>query len=77
MSTAQITFQRAYGTVNPETGISCQQTLDGGYVAAGDGEAWGRAYLVKTDAKGNFLWEAQQVFYSLAIYSEQAYDVHC
>src|SRR5215510_8677326 len=68
-SFAQITFQKAYGATSTEQGISCQQTNDGGYVAAGDGEAWGNAYLVRTDTKGNLLW-AKNYSFSGATYSE-------
>ena len=43
-----------------DDGFSVQQTMDGGYIVAGDtgsNDVNGDAYLVKTDALGNIEWE--------------------
>jgi hypothetical protein len=52
-------WTRAYGGTDYDAGYSVQQTLDGGYIIAG--ETWsfsidGDVYLIKTDADGDTLW---------------------
>lgn len=58
------TWEKNYGGNDFEDTRSAQQTSDGGYIIAGDTEPWNsakpedtNAYLVKTDADGNKLWE--------------------
>jgi hypothetical protein len=54
-------WDQTYGGINYEGAFSVQQTTDGGYIAAGhtasDGVNSGKAWLVKTDADGNKLWD--------------------
>lgn len=61
-SFAQITFERTYGGIRFDAGRSVQQTLDGGYVIAGQTESFGSGavdvYLIKTDSLGDVLWDA-------------------
>lgn len=58
---SQITFERTYGGVYYDIGLSVAQTFDGGYVITGitaanisPGER--NAYLIKTDATGDTTW---------------------
>jgi len=57
---AQITFERAIEGDFDDYGFSVQQTLEGGYVLAGQtesfGGAWMDACLIKTDSVGETLW---------------------
>jgi hypothetical protein len=66
-SFSQISFERTYGNDNSNWGYSVQQTMDGGYIIAGES---GHlvfpfphgpyyvcdAYLIKTDSSGDTLW---------------------
>lgn len=58
---AQITFQKTYGGISEDYGASVQQTIDGGYIIAGQTASSGAGnydvYLIKTDANGDTLWE--------------------
>jgi hypothetical protein len=53
-------WNRAYGGTGDERGYEVKQTLDGGYVVAGETNSFGAgqydAYLVRTDANGDTLW---------------------
>ena len=53
-------WTRYYGGPNYEMGYYVQQTLDGGFVIAGETNSYGAGnsdfYLVKTDASGDTLW---------------------
>ena len=58
-----ITFQRGYGTqdsTSDASGACVQQTIDGGYIAAGYisnfGEGGDDYYLMKSDPLGNIVW---------------------
>lgn len=53
-------WTKVYGGTSWDIGCSVRQTLDGGYIVAGQTFSFGAglwdAYLVKTDVNGNFLW---------------------
>jgi hypothetical protein len=53
-------WDRVFGGSHNDIGYSVQQTGDGGYVIAGSTESFGEggkdAWLIKTDAKGNMIW---------------------
>jgi hypothetical protein len=54
-------FNRTFGGKNDEVANSVQTTSDGGYILAGNikkqvGDEFGSAWLAKTDAQGNELW---------------------
>lgn len=53
-------WTHTYGTSRNDQGFAIQQTLDGGFIAAGYtvvvGQDDSQFYLVKTDANGNRLW---------------------
>lgn len=57
---AQTFWNRTYGGVSEETGLSVVKTPDFGYLIAGMtgsyGEGASDAYFLKTDSLGNFLW---------------------
>lgn len=58
---AQITFQKTFGGINNDEANYIQQTSDGGYIIAGSSYNFVSgfnkdAYLIKTDASGNMLW---------------------
>ncbi|MFQ5906442.1 MAG: FlgD immunoglobulin-like domain containing protein, partial [bacterium] len=59
-SLGEITFEKTYGGIADDWGLSVQQTSDGGYIVAGFTESFGAgsedAYLVKTDSFGVVLW---------------------
>ena len=54
-------WQRTFGGTDDDLAHSVQQTRDGGYILAGETVYFGAggfdAYLVKTDASGNLLWQ--------------------
>ena len=58
--TAQITFQRTYGSTNYDESYSVAQTADGGYIVAGYTGSFGAGgwdvWLIKTDASGDTTW---------------------
>jgi hypothetical protein len=60
VSTAQITFERTYGSSASDVGNCAQQTSDGGYIVVGEKYAPGinnpDIYLIKTDSIGDTLW---------------------
>jgi len=52
-------WSKDYGGAEHEECLSVQQTLDGGYILAGETSSYGngqQAYLIKTDASGDTLW---------------------
>ena len=53
-------WDKTYGSINEDNGWSVQQTLDGGYILAGETELYGSgdydAWLIKTDENGNQQW---------------------
>jgi hypothetical protein len=57
---SQITFERWYGGISYDSGLSVQQTKDGGYVITGTTCSYGAGnfdvYLIKTDSLGDTLW---------------------
>ncbi len=56
-------WEKDFGGAGSEDGSSVQETSDGGYIVAGGryitiNDSWNpQVYLVKTDAKGNKIWE--------------------
>lgn len=66
-SSGQIIWQKTYGGTNQDSATSIQQTLDGGYIVAGntysnDGEVSGNhgdldVWIVKLDAVGTIVWQ--------------------
>src|SRR5258706_1245043 len=60
ISSAQNTFQKAFGGSADETGTCIQNTLDGNYIISGYTTSFSApfrdAYLIKTDTAGNILW---------------------
>jgi hypothetical protein len=59
-SIGNLIWNRTYGGIYDDHGISVQQTTDGGYVLVGETESFGPGerdvYLIKTDSTGNILW---------------------
>jgi hypothetical protein len=55
-----VEWNRTYGGARNDIAWSVQQTLDGGYIMAGEtysfGAVWTDCWLVKTDASGNMEW---------------------
>jgi hypothetical protein len=55
------TFNKTYGGSNEDYAIAMQQTSDGGYILAGGTWSFGAgtadAWLIKTDANGNKVWD--------------------
>jgi type IX secretion system substrate protein len=60
ISSAQITFQKAYGGIINEQGSSVKQTNDSGYIVTGQIQSFGSGgsdvYLIKTNVFGDTLW---------------------
>ncbi|MFA4872068.1 MAG: hypothetical protein WC610_03375 [Patescibacteria group bacterium] len=54
-------WQKTLGGINGDIASSVQQTSDNGYIVAGATYSFGAgnsdAYLIKTDSKGNLLWQ--------------------
>ncbi|PCJ82083.1 MAG: hypothetical protein COA57_13695 [Flavobacteriales bacterium] len=59
---AQITFEKTYGSSSKDVGYDVSQTSEGGYIIAGASKGFGNgnydAYVVKTDENGDTLWTA-------------------
>jgi hypothetical protein len=56
---SQQTWERNYGGMGRDWGLSVQQTSDGGYIVAGTTNSFGdstQVYLIKTNALGDTLW---------------------
>jgi len=69
-------WDRTFGWANSECGQAVQQTSDGGYIIGGYANGIGAdydAYLVKTDADGNLIW--QRTFDSAGLNDEGSYVV--
>jgi hypothetical protein len=53
-------WTRTFGDTARDRAYSVQQTLDGGYIIAGEtysfGPSWSSVYLIKTDSLGDTLW---------------------
>ncbi len=60
-SSGELMWTKSYGESGSESGLSVQQTADGGYVIAGYTSSWGAGsddlYLLKTDSQGNIEWD--------------------
>ena len=56
-----VIWTRTYGGTGYDAGMSVKQTIDGGYIIAGDSNPFGpelaNFYLVKTDAMGIAMWD--------------------
>lgn len=57
---AQITFQKTYGSTESDWGFSIQPTMDNGYILTGITNSFGAGnydiYLIKTNINGDTLW---------------------
>jgi len=55
-----ILWSKVYGGMSDDRAFSIQQTIDGGYIVAGETKSFGtggyNVYLIKADANGNILW---------------------
>jgi len=60
-SSGIIEWDKTFGGPGTDRGLSVQQTNEGGYIIAGDTYSYGAgsddAWLIKTDANGNKLWD--------------------
>ena len=60
-STGTISWQKTYGGSDNDNASSIQQTLDGGYIVAGDTESFGAGlfdnWVLKLDSNGNVTWQ--------------------
>jgi len=54
-------WDKTFGGINNDAGLSARQTSDGGYILAGGTESYGAggndAWLIKTDSSGNQVWD--------------------
>ena len=59
-SVGSIVWSKTYGGLDSESGVSVQQTIDGGFIIVGDCYSFGTGFidilLLKTDANGNLQW---------------------
>lgn len=57
-------WQWHYGNLSSQIGTAVEQTSDGGFIAAGPGadSPGDNAYLVRTDANGNRIWDRRYYF---------------
>src|ERR1035437_159631 len=57
---AQVKFEKVFGGLNEDYGLSVKQTFDKGYIIAGASSSYGAGnsdvYLMKLDSNGNFKW---------------------
>ena len=60
-SNGNIKWDETYGGEANEEGVCVQQTIDGGYIIAGQTSSYGAgrsdAWIIKTDSNGNLIWE--------------------
>lgn len=60
-SIGNVLWEKTYGDIGIDSGNSVKQTIDGGYIIAGETNSFGGGdydvYLIKTDGEGNSLWE--------------------
>jgi arginine repressor len=80
-----IIWAKTYGGGGNDFAYSVQQTLDGGYIVAGDTRSFGAGnediFLIKTDASGNIIWAktyggtSRDVAYSVQQTSDGGYIV--
>lgn len=60
-SSGDLLWTKSYGESGSESGLSVQQTADGGYVVTGCTSSWGAGsddlYLLKTDSQGTMEWD--------------------
>ncbi len=66
-----LSWEKTFGDLGEAAGYSVQQTLDGGYIVAG--AKGGSVYLIKTDSKGNALWD--RTFKRASMYGDIGYSV--
>ncbi len=60
-SLGNVVWSQTYGGTNDDEGNSVRQTIDGGYIIAGNTQSYGSGgvdiYLIKTDSSGTKLWD--------------------
>jgi len=60
-SSGNFQWEKTFGGIENDFGLSFQQTVDGGYIIVGNTNSFGAGrsdvYLVKTDFNGNFQWD--------------------
>lgn len=77
---SQTTFQKTYGGIDHDFGMSVQQTTDGGYILFGQTFSYGNGaqdmYLIKTDDQGNEQWSQTygSANYEFGISAQQTTD---